>query len=133
MAFRQELGVQNPKLGAVTRLLGGERSPGDLEVTPLGSDILFLCCPRVAKALAKEGFGSGTLEGMAFQVCTADLEDELIRRLCVDVVLEVIADQGELHRLSFSNASSRCGAYLWKHSCGGSLTDEAATRSGTRP
>lgn len=50
----------------------------------------------VARALARAGVGSGSLDELGFQVCHADLEDELIRCLGVDGVLDVIAAQGEL-------------------------------------
>lgn len=69
---------------------------------PNGADhrLLGLCdareSPGVAKALARAGMGSGALDKLGFQVCTADLEDELIRSLGVDAVLSVIANQGEL-------------------------------------
>ncbi|MGR0159812.1 TOPRIM nucleotidyl transferase/hydrolase domain-containing protein [Paenarthrobacter nitroguajacolicus] len=65
-----------------------------------GHRLLGLCdareSPCVARALARAGIGSGPLEEFGFQVCTADLEDELIRSLGVDAVLNVIANQGEL-------------------------------------
>ncbi|WP_354513557.1 hypothetical protein [Paenarthrobacter sp. 4246] len=40
--------------------------------------------------------GSGPLEERGFQVCDADLEDELIQCLGIDAVLEVIEAQGDL-------------------------------------
>jgi len=50
----------------------------------------------VARALGRAGLGSGPLDDLGFQVCRADLEDELIRCLGVDAVLNVIDAQGEL-------------------------------------
>jgi hypothetical protein len=50
----------------------------------------------IARALARAGIGSGSLAGLGFHVCHADLEDELIRCLGVDAVLGVIDAQGEL-------------------------------------
>jgi predicted ATP-dependent endonuclease of OLD family len=54
------------------------------------------------KALARAGFGSNltrsAMEQLGFYVCEADLEDELIRALGVDAVLEVITAQGDLGR-----------------------------------
>ncbi|TVU59452.1 ATP-dependent endonuclease [Paenarthrobacter nitroguajacolicus] len=48
----------------------------------------------VARALGRAGLGS--LDELGFQVCRADLEDELIRCLGIDAVLGVIDAQGEL-------------------------------------
>jgi hypothetical protein len=50
----------------------------------------------IARALGRAGIGSGSLAELGFQVCHADLEDELIRCLGIDAVLNVIADQREL-------------------------------------
>ncbi|HJW01024.1 MAG TPA: TOPRIM nucleotidyl transferase/hydrolase domain-containing protein [Arthrobacter sp.] len=65
-----------------------------------GHRLLGLCdageSRGVARALARAGIGSGPLEGLGFHVCHADLEDELIRCLGADAVLDVIAAQGEL-------------------------------------
>lgn len=65
-----------------------------------GHRLLGLCdfgeAAGIARALIRAGIGSGPLEDQGFQVCKADLEDELIRCLGVDAVLDVIADQGEL-------------------------------------
>jgi hypothetical protein len=69
---------------------------------PNGSDhrILGLCdaCEAygIARALSRAGIGSGSLSENGFHVCHADLEDELIRCLGIDAVLNVIAAQGEL-------------------------------------
>ena len=54
------------------------------------------------RALERAGFGSqltrSGMESLGFYICDADLEDELIRSLGVDAVLEVIAGQGDLWR-----------------------------------
>jgi hypothetical protein len=50
----------------------------------------------MARALARAGLGSGPLTELGFQVCDADLEDELIRCLGIERVLSVIAEQGGL-------------------------------------
>ncbi|MDD7834578.1 TOPRIM nucleotidyl transferase/hydrolase domain-containing protein [Paenarthrobacter sp. AB444] len=50
----------------------------------------------IARALARAGIGSGPLDDLGFYVCRADLEDELIRSLGIDAVLDVIDGQGEL-------------------------------------
>ncbi len=52
------------------------------------------------RALEREGFGADltrtAMETLGFHVCDADLEDELIRSLGADAVLEVVAGQREL-------------------------------------
>lgn len=52
------------------------------------------------RALAQFGFGSNLsreeMEAVGFFVCEADLEDELIRSLGVERVLQIIEDEGEL-------------------------------------
>ena len=65
-----------------------------------GHRLLGLCdageSRGVARALARAGVGSGSLPERGFQVCDADLEDELIRCLGTTAVLDVISAQGEL-------------------------------------
>ncbi|MEV7605919.1 TOPRIM nucleotidyl transferase/hydrolase domain-containing protein [Paenarthrobacter sp. NPDC089322] len=50
----------------------------------------------IARALGRAGVGTGPLDELGFHVCRADLEDELIRCLGIDAVLNVIDAQGEL-------------------------------------
>ena len=65
---------------------------------PTGADhrLLGLCdqaeSAYVARVLERAGAGSG----VRFQVCDADLEDELVRCLGTDAVLDVVAAAGEL-------------------------------------
>jgi hypothetical protein len=65
-----------------------------------GHRLLGLCDAAesrgVARALARAGIGTRSLAELGFHVCHADLEDELIRCLGVDSVLNVIEVQGEL-------------------------------------
>ncbi|MGW9405125.1 TOPRIM nucleotidyl transferase/hydrolase domain-containing protein [Arthrobacter sp. NPDC055585] len=65
-----------------------------------GNRLLGLCDEAeawyVRRALDRAGIGSGDLPDRGFQVCRADLEDELIRALGTGVVLEIIAAEGEL-------------------------------------
>lgn len=65
-----------------------------------GHRLLGMCdageSPGVARALGRAGIGPGPLAELGFHVCHADLEDELIRCLGIDAVLEVIAAQDEL-------------------------------------
>ncbi|HKU35146.1 MAG TPA: TOPRIM nucleotidyl transferase/hydrolase domain-containing protein [Paenarthrobacter sp.] len=69
---------------------------------PNGADhrLLGLCdageSPGIARALSRAGIGPGTLAELGFFVCHEDLEDELIRALGTDNVLQVIDEQGEL-------------------------------------
>ncbi|WP_030617183.1 TOPRIM nucleotidyl transferase/hydrolase domain-containing protein [Streptomyces fulvoviolaceus] len=69
---------------------------------PGGADhrLLGLCdageSSVIARALTRAGVGSGSLAELGFHVCHADLEDELIRCLGADAVLDIIAAQGEL-------------------------------------
>ena len=69
----------------------------------LGVELAGLCDAReardFARGLERAGFGAGvdraSMEALGFFVCDEDLEDELIRALGVDRVLEVIDAQGE--------------------------------------
>ncbi|SDS94078.1 hypothetical protein SAMN04488543_2689 [Friedmanniella luteola] len=84
--------------------MGGATSIGSFlaRFGPSGADhrLLGLCdeaeSPGVARALARAGVDGGALEELGFQVCRSDLEDELIRCLGVDAVLDVVAAEGEL-------------------------------------
>lgn len=49
-----------------------------------------------ARAFSRACIGSASLNDLGFQVCDTDLEGELVRCLGVDVVIEMIANQGEL-------------------------------------
>jgi hypothetical protein len=75
---------------------------------PLGLDVKLtgLCDigeeRHFRRALERAGFGlnltRSDMERLGFYVCDADLEDELIRSLGVNTMLEVIAEQGDLGR-----------------------------------
>ena len=98
------LGRDLSALGVAVVPMGGATSVGHFldRYGPAGAGhrLLGLCdaaeAPGVARALARAGVGSGSLAERGFQVCDADLEDELIRCLGPDAVLDVIAAQGEL-------------------------------------
>jgi hypothetical protein len=70
----------------------------------LGLRIAGLCDAgeegHFCRALERAGLGAGLsragLEALGFYVCTADLEDELIRALGFEAVEEIIAAQGQL-------------------------------------
>jgi len=70
----------------------------------LGVELAGLCDAaeegHFRRALEQAGFGSNLtrsrMESLGFYVCVADLEDELIRAIGADVVLEVIRTRGEL-------------------------------------
>lgn len=65
-----------------------------------GHRLLGLCDAAestfIARALGRAGLGPGTLASLGFQICSSDLEDELIRCLGVECVLGIIEAQGEL-------------------------------------
>ena len=76
--------------------MGGATSIGRF-LTRHGGDRLLGLCDRaesayINRALDRAGLGSV----VRFQVCDADLEDELVRCLGTDAVLDVIAAEGEL-------------------------------------
>jgi hypothetical protein len=96
-------GVTTVAIGGATKILRFLDLLG-----PRGLDVKLagLCDIReerhFQRALERAGFGSSLsrsdLETLGFQVCNLDLEDELIRSLGVDAVLEVVAAQGDLGR-----------------------------------
>ena len=99
-----ELGVEVTAIGgahAIGRFVTGVRREHP-EVVLRG-----LCDEReesnFRRALERAGLGSDLdragLERLSFHVCVSDLEDELIRALGVERVLEVIESQGELPSL----------------------------------
>ena len=73
---------------------------------PRGSDVavagLYDAAEEVAvrRGLERAGFGSvtsrGSLERLGFYACIEDLEDELIRALGADRVIEIVEQRGEL-------------------------------------
>lgn len=56
--------------------------------------------PDVRRGLERAGFGSGSspleLERLGFYACVEDLEDELIRAVGADRVMEIVEERGEL-------------------------------------
>jgi hypothetical protein len=56
--------------------------------------------PDVRRGLKRAGFGSGSspleLERLGFFACVEDLEDELIRALGAERVMEIVEERGEL-------------------------------------
>ena len=91
--------VQLVDLGGVTNVRRGlHRALADRP----GAAVLGLCDAGevrfVERALAEIGFAvrdASDLPAYGFFVCQADLEDELIRALGADLVVEVIGQQGE--------------------------------------
>jgi len=73
---------------------------------PRGSDVALAGLydtaeePGVRRGLERAGFGSDAalleLEQLGFYACIEDLEDELIRALGADAVLEIVEARGEL-------------------------------------
>jgi hypothetical protein len=94
--------------GVVVVSIGGSKNIGRLldHYGPRGLDIGLagLCdAPEVSdfqRGLARNGFGAdltrAEMEELGFFVCVEDLEDELIRALGTDAVLQVVEAQGEL-------------------------------------
>jgi hypothetical protein len=88
--------------------IGGAQAIGRFleQLGPRGLDVRLAGLCDVAqeshfrRGLERAGFGSGLtradMERLGFYVCSADLEDELIRSVGADRVLEVIAAEGEL-------------------------------------
>jgi hypothetical protein len=100
----RRLGRDLPIAGVTVVAMGGATSIGRFleRYGPRGDGnrLLGLCdareSPGVGRALARAGISAGSLAEAGFHVCHADLEDELIRCLGPDAVLDVIARQGEL-------------------------------------
>jgi hypothetical protein len=97
--------------GLLVVAMGGATSIGHflalLGPRGIGARLTGLCDAGqegyVRRALAHAGLGSGTsgtsLEALGFYVCTADLEDELIRAVGTGTVEQIIQAQGELRSL----------------------------------
>ena len=95
-------------MGVTSVPIGGARNVGRfLELLgPHGLDVKTagLCDAGeeeyFRRALTRAGFGSNLtrphMEALGFFVCTADLEDELIRCVGVETVLKIAAAEGEL-------------------------------------
>jgi hypothetical protein len=109
LALRRGLGVADS--GVEIMVIGGAhaigRSLAALRRERPGVVVRGLCDegeePDFQRALERAGFGRDLdrtgLERLGFHVCVADLEDELIRALSVEVVERVIEAQGELPSL----------------------------------
>jgi hypothetical protein len=69
--------------------------------------------PDVRRGLERAGFGSGSsrleLERLGFYACIDDLEDELIRAVGAERVVDLVEERGQLGR-SGPSRSSRSGA-----------------------
>jgi hypothetical protein len=73
---------------------------------PRGSDVVLAGLydvaeePDVRRSLERAGFGSGSsrleLERLGFYACIDDLEDELIRALGAERVVDIVEERGEL-------------------------------------
>jgi hypothetical protein len=97
--------------GLLVVAMGGATSIGHflalLGPRGIGARLTGLCDAgqegHVRRALAHAGLGSEaagiSLEALGFYVCTADLEDELIRAVGTDAVEHIIRAEGELRSL----------------------------------
>jgi hypothetical protein len=106
LAARQERVLTADGVAVVA--MGGAKAIGQFleRFGPRGSDVsvagLFDVAeePDVRRGLQRAGFGSGSsrleLEGLGFFACVDDLEDELIRAVGADRVLDIAEERGEL-------------------------------------
>lgn len=106
-------GVDLARRGVAVVAMGGVtnvgRHLGRYGVAGAGLRVAGLCdeaeVPVVARALAAHGYAGDGLDGIdalaaaGFQVCVADLEDELVRAVGVARFERVVAEQGELRAL----------------------------------
>jgi hypothetical protein len=87
--------------------MGGAKNIGRfLERFGPGSDVVLAGLydvaeePDVRRGLARAGFGSGSsrfeLERLGFYACIDDLEDELIRAVGAERVMNIVEERGEL-------------------------------------
>jgi hypothetical protein len=96
-------GITIVAIGGATKIWGFLDSLGPLD---LGVKLAGLCDigeeRHFRRALQRAGFGlditRSDMERLGFYICNADLEDELIRSLGANTMLEVIAEQGDLGR-----------------------------------
>ena len=94
--------------GVAVVAMGGAKNIGRYleRFGPRGSDVAVAGLydaaeePDVRRGLERAGFGSGSsrleLERLGFFACIEDLEDELIRALGADRVMEIVEERGEL-------------------------------------
>ena len=94
--------------GVAVVAMGGAKNIGRLleEFGPRGSDVALTGLydvaeePDVRRGLERAGLGSGSsrleLERLGFYACIEDLEDELIRAVGAERVMNIVEEQGEL-------------------------------------
>ena len=94
--------------GAAVVAMGGAKNIGRFleRFGPRGSDVALAGLydvaeePDVRRGLERAGFGSGSsrleLERLGFYACIDDLEDELIRALGAERVVDIVEERGEL-------------------------------------
>jgi hypothetical protein len=94
--------------GVAVVAMGGAKNIGRYleRFGPRGSDVAVAGLydaaeePDVRRGLERAGFGSGSsrleLERLGFYACVEDLEDELIRAVGADRVMEIVEERGEL-------------------------------------
>lgn len=97
----ERLGLDSPRVRVVS--MGGVTNIGQHLVTYEGLSVAGLCdggeMRFFARALRRRGHDVETADELAdlgFFVCDNDLEDELIRALGTDAVVDVVAREGEL-------------------------------------
>ena len=94
--------------GVAVVAMGGAKNIGRYleRFGPRGSDVAVAGLydvaeePDVRRGLERAGFGSGSsrleLERLGFYACIEDLEDELIRAVGADRVVDIVEERGEL-------------------------------------
>jgi hypothetical protein len=94
--------------GVAVVAMGGAKNIGQFleRFGPRGSDVAVAGLydvaeePDVRRGLQRAGFGSGSsrveLERLGFYACVEDLEDELIRSLGAETVVDLVEERGEL-------------------------------------
>jgi hypothetical protein len=94
--------------GVTVVAMGGAQAIGQFleRFGPRGSDFAVAGLydvaeePHVRRGLQRAGFGSGSsrleLERLGFYACIEDLEDELIRAVGAERVVDIVEDRGEL-------------------------------------
>ena len=94
--------------GVAVVAMGGAKNIGRFleRFGPRGSDVVLAGLydvaeePDIRRGLERAGFGSGSsrlgLERLGFYACIDDLEDELIRAIGAERVVDIVEERGEL-------------------------------------
>jgi hypothetical protein len=109
-ALAERRGLALTADGVMVEAMGGAKNIGRFldRFGPRGSDVTLAGLydvaqePDIRRGLERAGFGSGLprpeMERLGFYACVEDLEDELIRALGAEAVLDLVEARGELGR-----------------------------------